>query len=262
MRHHFITMRILSYALLLSASFCVTACSDATDPAAQQAPAPSMRERNQWAGTYRTTLPGADGRDRDVMVTLQQNNHFRLQVSSGKDAVPFVVCGEMNWTDGEHLTLPTGNGTYRNYVVEKDALLLLDEQGKAVAGEGADRYRLAKQKDDYRLPTIEGTKWLLTDLYGRQGAVVPHGDEYLQFNGSSLMAYSGYNEVSAEYKLDPTTAKLSIGSLSLTPKGKADGSSDNAFLGALSSVRGCDVVDGQLLLFNKLGDVVARFKAA
>ena len=253
-------MRLLSSALLLSGSLLVCSCSDAPDAGAQQASAPSMRDRGQWAGTYRTTVPAPDGLSREVVVTLQDNNHFRLQVSGEGDAPPNVVSGEMMWKDGEHLVLPSDEDAFRNYKVEEGSLLLLDAQGQVVTGDAAERYRLQRQKEDYRLTPIEGMKWMLTELPGKEGAAAIHGDEYLQFNGASLSAYSGYNEVSAEYKLDPTTAKLIIGSLTLTPKGKADGTSDRAFLRALTMTRSCDVQEGQLLLRDKRGEVLARFK--
>ncbi|MDO4693493.1 MAG: copper resistance protein NlpE [Eikenella sp.] len=125
------------------------AVSEAGVPAAVSQPAADGahpgRDVLDWAGTYRGTLPCGSCEGIETELVLGQDGGYRLvETYLEREPVRTEVSGRFEWlADGSRIRLDeAGDGRY--YLVAENRLLSLDNEGKRLEGEMADRYLLQK----------------------------------------------------------------------------------------------------------------------
>lgn len=120
-----------------------------------------------WPGVYRGTIPCADCEGIVTTLTLMKDLTFTRTVTyAGKDDRPRYDKGTLRWNSGGSvLILNSQDGSVQSYQVGENVLFHLDQEGKRITGDLADRYILHKNKTDRRL---EGKKWILTELMGQK----------------------------------------------------------------------------------------------
>ncbi|MBF8999655.1 copper resistance protein NlpE [Vibrio nitrifigilis] len=97
-----------------------------------------------WQGSYQGSLPGADGKNVDTTITLNEDQTFTMtQQIDGKDK---KTEGKFAWSpEGTTLSLDNGKGKPEQYAIEDGTLIKLDAAGNKVSGDMAAQYELHKK---------------------------------------------------------------------------------------------------------------------
>lgn len=100
-----------------------------------------------WPGTYKGTIPSADGEGIDETIQLNEDGTFKLvQHFIGKKDGHFEEEGTFEWdASGNSVVLTPKSGEKIQAKVQEGSLLLLDQEGNVIEGALADKYRLSKQ---------------------------------------------------------------------------------------------------------------------
>ncbi|HJW28798.1 MAG TPA: copper resistance protein NlpE, partial [Saprospiraceae bacterium] len=108
----------------------------------------SSANGKDWPGTYMGTLPCADCAGIQKVITLYDDNSFKLKTQYlGNSSAPFDLIGTFNWdATGTIITLVGAAGQPNRFKVLKDQLLQLDQNGNAITGPLAGKYILQKTK--------------------------------------------------------------------------------------------------------------------
>lgn len=97
-----------------------------------------------YQGTYKGTLPTADGPGREVVVVLGDSTYTRTSVFL-KGGEKQTEEGKYEWaSDGSTITL-LGAEVSNQYFVGEDQLFALDIDGKRIEGDLAEHYILKKE---------------------------------------------------------------------------------------------------------------------
>lgn len=168
------TKRLLNISLI--GLLLVTSCNEktkhrteATEPAIEAlSPVPDAAATNQnsldWNGTYQGTLPCADCEGIATALTLNSALTFTHQSKYlGKSDSIFVSTGSFKWNDkGSDITLTANDGSVKQFKVIENQLFMLDQDGKRITGDLADKYILTKDQVE-----ITEKYWKLVELNGQ-----------------------------------------------------------------------------------------------
>ncbi|MEX0996035.1 MAG: copper resistance protein NlpE [Flavobacteriaceae bacterium] len=100
-----------------------------------------------WQGTYSGILPCADCEGIEIEVTLNEDNTFAVKrLYLGKDDKYVEEAGTFEWTeDGNNIVLDEKvKGSPTLFKVGENYLMHLNQEGKIIEGELADKYMLQK----------------------------------------------------------------------------------------------------------------------
>lgn len=104
----------------------------------------NARNSLDYQGTYKGTLPMADGPGRDVTVVLTDSTYSRTSVIS-KTGDKEVEEGKYEWdAKGSKITL-LGAEPSNQYFVAEGKLITLDIEGNVIEGNLAEHYVLTKE---------------------------------------------------------------------------------------------------------------------
>ena len=100
-----------------------------------------------WNGTYHGTLPCADCEGIHTIVELHQDETFKLTQEYLNKNTKSEEKGQFAWSaDGSTITLNTKDkGTVYSFKVGEGKLWMLDQEGKPIEGQLADKYILVKK---------------------------------------------------------------------------------------------------------------------
>ncbi len=100
-----------------------------------------------WPGTYKGTIPSADGEGIDETINLNEDGTFKLvQHFIGKKDGHYEEEGTFEWdASGNSVILTSKSGEKIQAKIQEGSLLLLDQEGNIIKGKLADNYRLTKQ---------------------------------------------------------------------------------------------------------------------
>ncbi|MTG98624.1 copper resistance protein NlpE [Myroides sp. BIT-d1] len=100
-----------------------------------------------WSGTYQGVVPCADCPGIDTTIVLNEDGTFtRVLVYQDKADGKFEDKGTFAWdAAGSVITLKVDDKEETKYQVREGALAQLDQEGKAIEGELAEKYLLAKK---------------------------------------------------------------------------------------------------------------------
>ena len=201
-----------------------------------------------WDGRYTGVLPCADCEGIETIIYLSKDKTYaKRQTYLGKAVDPIEESGEFSWSeDGEKITLSTDNQTYK---VGENVLIAMDQSGKVISGDIAEKYRLSKAFADNE---IENITWELVEL---DGAKLLKEDidakAYFILNGSEgrVSGNLGCNNFFGTYELE-SGMRISFGQLGATMKACPDMSTEqrlNEVLQVVDNYR----VQNELLYLNK-----------
>ncbi|NEN24743.1 META domain-containing protein [Cryomorpha ignava] len=167
-----------------------------------------------WAGRYTGVLPCADCDGIETIIYLSEDNSYaKRQTNVGKGADPIEESGEYTWSeDGGSITLGADNQKYK---VGENVLIALDQSGKEITGDIAEKYRLSKAFADSK---IENITWELTEI---DGVKVTDGDTdskaYFILNSSEgrVSGNLGCNNFFGTYALE-SGMRISFGQMGVT----------------------------------------------
>lgn len=100
-----------------------------------------------YEGTYKGTLPAADG-DMVVEIKLDRDGNYKKQVTYSKNASkPVVEEGKYKWLeDGNTIELEGIKDAPNKYKVTEGAIIQLDMEGKVIEGNIGAAYVLKKEQ--------------------------------------------------------------------------------------------------------------------
>jgi uncharacterized lipoprotein NlpE involved in copper resistance len=101
----------------------------------------------EWVGIYAGTIPCADCEGIETQLTLNADSTYALSsLYIDHDSVPQVEEGKFAWCDNGNIAfLRDGKpDLVKQFKVEKDAILWLDDEGNTITGELAANYVLAR----------------------------------------------------------------------------------------------------------------------
>ncbi|MDL2241763.1 copper resistance protein NlpE N-terminal domain-containing protein [Bacteroidales bacterium OttesenSCG-928-L03] len=128
--------------------------------------ADNSRTSLDWAGTYFGTLPCADCSGIDFMLILNTDDTYVLRRAylSDKAEGDILTEGAFTWDDkGSVITLNADNKEEQFQLkVGENNLLYLDQEGKVITGNLADKYNLKKLDTSF-----VGKKFKLIELMGQ-----------------------------------------------------------------------------------------------
>jgi uncharacterized lipoprotein NlpE involved in copper resistance len=107
----------------------------------------SSRNSLDWQGVYEGTIPCANCEGINVQITLNEDETYQATyLYLGKGGNTLKVSGKFEWNEaGSNIKLDSKE-IPPYYKVGEDKLIQLDMAGKAITGELADRYILAKNR--------------------------------------------------------------------------------------------------------------------
>lgn len=98
-----------------------------------------------WEGTYHGVIPCADCEGIHLMLTLKGDDSYNLMEEYQGTDVKNDYKGDLIWSlDGNKINFKTTNGNYIFFVGE-NKLTMLDQEGKPIEGQLADKYILVKK---------------------------------------------------------------------------------------------------------------------
>lgn len=237
--------------LVLALVALVTACQNQSKPAAQGKVAsviigvPNANKTLNFQGTYKGILPCGDCEGLEMIICLNENNTYAIQSQYlGKGNKIFEQHGTFTWNKtGSVVIFDNIDNAPNQYAVEKNTLIQLDLEGKLIAGNLANHYRLTKQKESPEVTTpsniekpiinlnnkivsqtvikevnpavgkvtLAETKWKLTKLYGKRIKHQGSSICFLKLNSKDghFSSYAGCNTIGGNYVM-PSPAAISF----------------------------------------------------
>ena len=135
----------------------------------------------------------------------------------------------------------------------------MDKEGKKVEGDLAEKYMLKKNRTDGRL---EGKKWILTKLMGKETNINPgNRTPYIMFDPSvsSVSGNTSCNNFSGPYEINEGD-RISFGMIRTTMMACPDMDIEKQILEVLSKVDNYNVSDSILKLNKARMTSLAEFK--
>lgn len=212
-----------------------------------------------WDGRYTGVLPCADCEGIETIIYLSKDKTYaKRQTYLGKGADPIEESGEFAWSgDGRNITLSQDNQIYK---VGENTLIALDQSGKVITGDLAEKYRLSKAFADNE---IENITWELLEL---DGAKMIRDDidakAYFVLNGSEgrVSGNLGCNNFFGTYALE-SGMLISFGQMGVTMKACPDMSTEQRLNEVLQTVDNYRVQNDLLYLNKARMAPLAVFKA-
>ena len=194
--------------LVLSMSACKSNSNKASDPI-------SISDNSQnaldWQGSYNGTLPCTDPdcMGIETVVSLNSGNSYTItrRYLNGENQTTEDT-GKFQWNkDGSAITLDNGKGDKRAIKVGENRLFWLDQDGKIINGELAEKYILHK----VNLELVE-KYWKLTELFGepiKEGDVAKDAYITLRMLGNRLEGNGGCNSFFGSYEANDIRIRFS-----------------------------------------------------
>lgn len=168
----------------------------------------NSRNSLDWQGVYTGTLPCADCPGIKTMIRLYDDSYeMQSRYLERSDSV-FTTRGSFSWNDeGSVITLSSGQNVAGKWKVGENRLIMLDKDGKEIAGSTASAYSLAKVQDG-----IKEKYWKLVELNGKPVVYKERArDSYLVLKeeGNKVNGNGGCNSFFGTYTLDGTRLRFS-----------------------------------------------------
>ncbi|MDH8701268.1 copper homeostasis protein (lipoprotein) [Dysgonomonadaceae bacterium PH5-43] len=218
-----------------------------------------------WKGTYVGVMPCADCEGINISITLNEDNSYKMErVYLTAERETFSTEGTFAWDEqGSVITLETTEAeTYPSVIkVAENKLVLLDKEGKEVAGELAENYILTKLDENL----IE-KYWKLTELEGEpivyKGEGAKEAFITLRTEGCKVNGNFACNTFGGTYKVKQGN-KLSFSQMFSTMMMCPNMDIESKFNKALQKVDSYTVdVDADILTFYDVDmNPVAKFAA-
>jgi heat shock protein HslJ len=213
---------------------------------------------------FQGTLPCADCPGIVYRLNLLPDHIFSLRMKYKERATSFEQHGKWQITEnGKTLTLQSEKKTSKFAIVDADTLRQLDQEGKPIApGLNYDLKRVEAAAQ--HSPGIENTEWKLVELDG--SPITPSADTRqpgltLERSTHRASGMSGCNRYTGSYTLKGDTITFSqvAGTMMACLHGM---DTEKQFLHALSIAYRWKIAGPDLVLLDKDGRSIAKFKAA
>ncbi|NQY01630.1 MAG: copper resistance protein NlpE N-terminal domain-containing protein [Flavobacteriaceae bacterium] len=204
-----------------------------------------------WNGTYTGVLPCADCEGIQVSLTLFKSGAYQKQTMYlGKEEQGTGTNGFFEWNDaGSAITIKEENNI-RSYQVGENMLFHLDNEGKKIDGDLAERYVLTKNLTDVDL---EDKEWQLFEIRG-QGIVGPEGviQPNITFHSelSKVTGHNGCNTFTCSYELK-TGKRISLGNIASTLMACRNMEMGDSFNEVLQKIDNYSIAGDSILSLNK-----------
>lgn len=213
---------------------------------------------NSWQGTYRGLFPCADCSGINVVLSLNEDQTFRLKTQyldvEGEDT--FVSEGSFEWDDNGQIIWLKVEGEERNfhqYLLEENQLVKLNSDGKRAKGKLSEMYILKKQDD-----SLFGKKFVLSTLNDKS---IDSGEVFITFDEEENRFYGkgGCNLMNGNFLLKGEN-KLSLSQVIYTKMACHNVEYEMQFFMMLGKVNAYEL-NGDTLIFKDEKTVLAVFKA-
>lgn len=181
----------------------MTACKSTGEQSAENGKtADNSQNSLEWQGVYNGTIPCADCPGIETVVVLNSDNTYKMtsRYITGEDNV-FEYAGKLQWSkDGGSVTLEGTDkqgGTTRLKVGE-NKLFWLDNEGKEITGDLADKYILNRVDSE-----LVEKYWKVVELFGKpieEGAIAKDAYMTLRTMGNRVNGNLGCNTFSGSYE--------------------------------------------------------------
>lgn len=223
----------------------------------------NSRNSLDWQGVYKGVTPCADCEGIETTIVLLSDNTFtRKLIYLGKDTGEFSDSGTFEWNEaGSAITLMSAEDQRQMYQVGENTLFHLDQEGKRITGELAEKYTLVKLRSDSQL---EGRKWILTVLNGNKIETQESGREaFIQFDAtkSSCSGNSSCNNFFGGYELF-TDNGIKFGNLAATKMACPGMDTEQIFFDILAKTVAYRVDETRLILMSADQKEIAFFTVA
>jgi len=167
----------------------------------------NSRNSVDWVGTYRGTLPCADCPGIRYVLTLNEDQSYRLQTRylERSDSVT-TESGTFSWDKNDNQITLGDRG--EKFQVGENQLFHLDMEGNRISGDLAKHYILRKATD-----SIVGTYWKLIEIQGKpvaDGSTQKEPYIRLDADGNRIEASGGCNGMGGTFELsEPNRVKFS-----------------------------------------------------
>ncbi|MFT4203037.1 MAG: copper resistance protein NlpE [Chitinophagaceae bacterium] len=101
-----------------------------------------------WDGTYEGVLPCADCEGIKTTVVLNKDDSYKInsEYMGKKGAAPSSNSGKLEWdSTGNVIVIAAGSESLTKFQVEEGSLKMLDQDGKEITGDLAEKYILRKK---------------------------------------------------------------------------------------------------------------------
>jgi heat shock protein HslJ len=219
--------------------------------------ADNSRTALDWPGTYTGTTPCADCEGIATALTLTFDGKFMLQTRYlGKSKEIYTQEGIFEWdTDGNRIKL--SDVEPGRYQVGEDKLFQLDQEGKRISGNLAEKYILTRSTS-----TLTEKYWKLVQLDGKPIVFDENmrREAHLIFKDQgSLHGSTSCNQLTGGYDL-PGEGKLKFKPLASTRMMCMDNKIEQPFLQALQKVSMYKIQYDTLQLMDSTNTELARFQ--
>ena len=246
-------MKNLSFVILIT--FCVCAlqnCKSSSkgDRSTPADTAHASKTSLDWDGIYRGVLPCADCEGIETTITLSKDAHYTLATRYlGKSDSVFERSGTFNWSEqGNTIQLSGGSASPAKFFVGENTLTQLDQDGKRVTGELADKYILRKSPND-----IVEKYWKLTELRGKpvqvDSSYIKEPHIIFKQQENRIIGHGGCNSISGSYELKEGN-RIIISNVIATRMSCANIGIELEFLNVLAMADNYNI-NGDILVLNK-----------
>jgi copper homeostasis protein (lipoprotein) len=230
-------------------------------PAIKTSAGNSDNSRNSldWSGMYYGVLPCADCEGIETTVQLNKDNTYTLSTKyAGKETTAKTVGGSFGWSVAGNIII-LQNQQRGSFVVGENKLVQLDQDGKIITGELADRYILKK-----KIPGITEKYWKLTELNGKAISAAanfkkePH--MLLRADGNKVNGQAGCNSFMGTYELKNET-EIHFSKIAATMMACPNMELEKEFLQVLEAADNYSIAEDKLVLNKARMAPLARFEA-
>lgn len=222
-----------------------------------------------WEGTYRGVLPCADCEGIETEVTIRHDGWSHVRSTYlGRSDKAFSREGRFTWdADGRSIVISLDNGTLFRYLVGENQLVMLDSEGRRIAGQLAERYTLRKIMHPAYPPaaSLVETYWKLVELNGQPVVAQPGGKAreahmILKIAGNRVQGSGGCNRFFGSYELKPGN-RIRFSGIGSTMMACPGIESEAVFFRALETADSYAVNGDKLQLHKARMAPLARFEA-
>lgn len=202
-----------------------------------------------WPGRYNGTLPCADCEGISISLAIQEDGaYYRTIHYLGRNDEPVLERGKFQWNStGNYIRLQLPNSLVQWYMVSEGLLYHLDDEGKKIKGDMAEKYILIKEYSDAEL---ENKQWTLIEINGEsaEGAGALR-NPHLKLDGvrKRVTGNDGCNSYSGEFEIE-TGNKINFGLLASTEMFCEGDSISTIYYQALEKVDRYKVSKGMMVL--------------
>ncbi len=221
-----------------------------------------------WAGTYSGVTPCADCEGIKTELVLSLEGFYKLSLLYlGKSNTPFIEQGKFHWDEnGGKIALEGMQGAQLWYRVGENQLIMLDQNGKAIASK-MEAYTLHKTSSDATVGAqteqIQEIYWKLIGIMGK--AVVLNEKQrepylMLKIENNRVQGFSGCNLMMGSYELKKGN-RIHFSKMASTMMACPYLQEEREFLNVLEQVDNYTISEGVLMLYKARMAPLATFEA-